>query len=464
MMRLEARSLPARSLLLAAAGVYAGVCLWLTGCREPVERPGFSELTVMYTADTQGHIEPCGCASGQAGGISRRMTYISNNASEFALLVDAGDVTAGPRDWEFFELSYILKGYAAMGYDAVNAGHREASIDAARLRQLAGEHDFIVSANLLDEAGKTIFPPYRIVTFPGERRVGILGVMDETLAPGSIAEDVQVSPAMDAVAAYLPKLAKETDFVVVLAFANEDTMRALAERFYEIDLIVGGDVMQPTRTPIQANRSLIVTMTDKGKAIGQLDLKFADARITSYENEIHMLYDTMIEDPDIAKIVTEFKNKLEDMDFQPHRDDEEGLTTITAARSATANRFVSAQDCAQCHPQAVRTWKASKHSHAYKSLVSRGHGFNPRCLQCHTVGYGASDGFLSKEATPALAAVSCANCHGRGDYHIKQHRGEMVPGKVFPLKSQNCTTCHDPENSPDFDFDAYWKLIKHGLD
>jgi cytochrome c553 len=85
-------------------------------------------------------------------------------------------------------------------------------------------------------------------------------------------------------------------------------------------------------------------------------------------------------------------------------------------------------------------------------------------LQCHTVGYGASDGYVSKQATPALAAVSCGSCHGRGDYHVKGRSGQAVPGRAAPLRSLDCVTCHDPENSPGFNRDSYWELIKHGVD
>ena len=85
-------------------------------------------FSIFYTCDTSGHIEPCGCVGGMAGGISRRQTYLSQTHPMDYLLVDAGDVTAGYRPWELLELEYILKGYDDMGYHAVNIGHREALI------------------------------------------------------------------------------------------------------------------------------------------------------------------------------------------------------------------------------------------------------------------------------------------------------------------------------------------------
>lgn len=439
----------------------------MVSCKKDTGRvaaPPPENLSILYTCDTRGHIEPCGCASGQAGGIARRMTYMRDNVSGPAILVDAGDVTAGPRNWEVFEMEYILKGYVAMGYDAVNAGHREASLGKAKLQELNTEYDLFVSANLLDESGQTVLPPYRVVELDNGYRIGILGVMDDRIDAEDRGEGLIAAPPIDAVGKYLPEVVKQSDFIVVLAYAEEDLMRSLAEQFYELDVIVGGRVLQPTRDPIKVNQSRLVYITDKGKAIGRLDIAFDAEGDQVFSNDIHMLLDDIVDDPEITEIVDEFKLRLADMDFQPHRDDEEGLTTITSARSSASNKFLAAESCKQCHPQAFAKWTESSHSHSFDSLVQRKHAFNPRCLQCHTVGYGSSDGYINQRLTPTFASVSCGNCHGRGEYHTKFHLGEDVPPRAALLKSVNCMTCHDPENSPEFNFETYWEQIGHGVE
>lgn len=448
------------------AGVFA-LCAALSGCGTEPARPAAtppSSFSIIYSCDTRGHIEPCGCASGQAGGISRRMTFLKEQVQGPHLLVDAGDVTAGPRNWEVFELAYILQGYTAMGYDAVNVGHREISLGAEKLREIGGTYDRFVSANVMDDTGALLFPPYRIADLGGGYRVGILGVTEGDVPPEDAGAGLNVAPAVDAVGKYLPELTPQCDFVVLLAFAGEELMTAIAAQFFEIDVIVGGRVLQPTRSPVEANQSRIVYITDKGKAVGKLDVAFNEAGEATYTNDIHMLLDTMAESAEITTIVDEFKVRLAEMDFQPHRDDEEGLSTITAARSSTANKYVGEAACAECHPQAVEGWHGQKHAHAFESLVTRKHEHNPRCLQCHTVGYGASDGYINQRLTPVLGAVSCENCHGRGDYHVRFHGGEDVPERAAKLRNVACETCHDAENSPAFNFDLYWEKIRHGKD
>jgi hypothetical protein len=437
----------------------------LAGCREPAGRtPGAApeNLSIYYTCDVRGNIEPCGCASAQAGGIARRMTVIRQHNVEHALLVDAGDLTAGPRDWEVFELTYVLKGYKAMGYHAVNAGHREASLGADTLRRLNSEYELFVSANLLDESGHTVLPAFRVVDLQRGYRIGILGVTDDSLSQDDLGPGLRVIPPADAVTKHLPTLKAEVDCVLLLAFADMAVMKALAEQFFEIDVIVGGRVPQPTHEPMSVNRSTIVANTNLGKTLGRLDVVFGNPEPPRYTNSVFMLEDIIPDDPAIAEVVNEFKMALGEQDFRPHRDDVEGLTLITAAGSQGANKYVLSESCQECHPEAYAIWTESRHAHAFESLVKRGHQYNPRCLKCHTEGHMQPDGYVNQKLTPEYAKVACDNCHGRGDLHNRFFAKEPgITEQAAKLKKVDCFVCHDEENSPEFNAEGYWEKIKH---
>ncbi len=457
---------PALGRPLRAAAIVALACAAAACSGDKVRKPGAppGALTIFYTCDTRGHIEPCGCSSGMAGGVSRRMAFLKSSAPEAFLLVDAGDVTAGQRDWERFEASYILKAYKEMGYHAVNAGHREAQLTPVQLRELDAEPNLYLSANLVDTEGAAIFPPYRIVDFPKGYQVGIIGIMENTLETHELGKGLAILPPQDALAKHLPGLARKTDAIVLLAFTGEEEMKALAEQFFELDVIIGGNVIQPLRGVQTVNQSILASITDKGKAVGRLDLTADENGYMAKANEIHMLLEEFPQDPAAAAIVDAFKGALAGMDFQPHRDDEEGLTTITAARSKSANKYVDAQTCATCHPKAFALWQNSKHAHAFQTLADKNDQYNPRCLACHAIGYGTTDGYINARLTPNLKDVSCGNCHGRGDYHIRFHAGEDVPERAAKLKSVQCETCHDKENSINFNLETYWEKIVHDLE
>jgi 2',3'-cyclic-nucleotide 2'-phosphodiesterase (5'-nucleotidase family) len=287
------------------------------------------QISIFYTADTRGHINPCNCSAGMAGGIARRATFVANQAPSHYLLVDAGDLTAGPREWELLELEYILKGYAAMGYHAVNVGHREIQIGADGLAKLGEQYPNFVSANVRKADGELLFDPYRIVTLDGGYRVAIMGVADNSLQADEIGEGLAVDAPSQAVAHYLPEAAEQSDMVVLLAFANEDRLKALADEFIDIDVIVGGDVAQPSGDAVERNRSVIVYNTDKGKSVGRLDLALVDGGQAVIANEVTMLLEDIQNDPAAAAIVEAFRIEQVERNFQDYKkDDEEGLTAL----------------------------------------------------------------------------------------------------------------------------------------
>jgi 2',3'-cyclic-nucleotide 2'-phosphodiesterase (5'-nucleotidase family) len=191
-------------LLLLLAGMTILVVTGLARHRARQAPP--SAFSIFFTCDTQGHIEPCGCATGMAGGISRRQTYLTQNRLKDFLLVDAGDVTAGPREWEVLELEYILKGYQMMGYHAVNVGRREASLSCENLGKIREQYPLFVSANVVGPDGKPVADPYRVVTLSNGYRCGIVGILDETTGGDLLGKGLQVTGAAEALGRYLPEL------------------------------------------------------------------------------------------------------------------------------------------------------------------------------------------------------------------------------------------------------------------
>ncbi|MCL4692473.1 MAG: hypothetical protein KJ060_08175 [Candidatus Hydrogenedentes bacterium] len=317
------------------AAIVAVACVAFGGCgsKAPVEvavePPG--SLTVFYTCDTRGHISPCNCTAGVAGGIARRKTYIDENRTDNALIVDAGNVAAGPREWELLELEYILKGYDAIGYDAVNVGAREASFPVETLRELKTKHPYFVSANVEDDTGELVFEPFRVKTLSNGYRVAITGVVQNTLLPDEIGAGMHIAPPADAIEKMLPELKAAGDFIVVLAFTDEATMKSLAERFFEIDAIVGGDVEQPSANPVQVNQSIVAYNTDKGKAVGRMNVQFIDGHAVVAENEIAMLLEDVADDPAMVDLAKELVLEQVRNNYPTEKDDEEGLSRISAS-------------------------------------------------------------------------------------------------------------------------------------
>ena len=309
------------------------VCGGCGGERDGVAKTEPLVVRLFYTCDTHGYLFPCDCDSGREGGLARRQTHLSDHAAEVQLLVDAGDVTAGRREWEVLEYEYLLRGCELMGYDAVNLGHREAGLSAGQLRDFAARFPFLVSANLLGDDGRPLAAPFRIRALPNGHRVALLGVMDDRVRAEELGKGGRVIPPDEAVGKYLPELEKSADSVFLLAFADERTMIDLANLFYEISLIVGGDVVQSSPEPVRMNQSAIVYVTDKGKSIGQLDLWLADGKWQALTNDVIALTDDVPDAPEVGPLLAEYRRTLSNRQFRTAgqlRDDSEGLSAIGA--------------------------------------------------------------------------------------------------------------------------------------
>ena len=75
-----------------------------------------------------------------------------------------------------------------------------------------------------------------------------------------------------ALARELAEVRPKADLLVLLAFTDEETLARLAEQFYEIQVILGGNVSQPAQELKRHNRSLIYFVTNESRALGILQL------------------------------------------------------------------------------------------------------------------------------------------------------------------------------------------------
>jgi cytochrome c2 len=139
--------------------------------------------------------------------------------------------------------------------------------------------------------------------------------------------------------------------------------------------------------------------------------------------------------------------------------------------------YVGSKTCKTCHMgekngKIWETWLESKHAKSLSVLDSaKGERSDPKCLKCHTVGFGAETGFKAggDMAPEGLAAVGCESCHGAGaDYKsmkvMKDKAAAVAAGLVIPTE-ETCKKCHNAESPTfkGFDFKAMYAKIEHHI-
>lgn len=445
-------------LLLLIAGV--GLSFYYrTG--SPAESDAQAALPVYFTCDTHGRLEPCGCFSGQMGGLTRIQSWLERHRRDDSLLVDVGNSLAGQEDFRIIKYEHILEAFELMGYHALNLGGAEAKIPRTTLQKILADSDApLISASLIDEeSGELIASPTRIVTLKGQK-IGILGVLDPRSVPAP-GEGLKVLSLDDAISRHLPDLAAECDEVILLAFAAEDEMKRLASEFYEFSLIIGGDVNQASQYLQKENESYLVFTSNEARTIGQVTLARDQGSLTAKDFDIHLMRPNIPQSSELLALSKAYRETIRNTDLLIDHPERPGEDAVPGVKPLA--RYVGSDSCLQCHAEEGETWHASAHSHAFSTLVEKNSDADPTCLACHTVGFGTPSGYRRSFKKEKLTDVGCESCHGPGSEHVKAWQAGKVPSFKFrPLGAGDCMQCHHGEFSRPFDWDRFWPLIEHG--
>jgi Mg-chelatase subunit ChlD len=238
-----------------------------------------AELTVLITADTEGHVAPCRTCPINVGdgGLARRATIVLESRAHGGevLLLDAGNFLFGP-DSADSKGRVIVAAYNAMSYDAVNLSFRDLRLGKSQsLEQLREAKFEAVSANLLDDVtGNLLVKPY-VVKRLGTRRVAILGLTDPPAgwqhlpALKEQLSGVKIVPSADALIQWLPKARADSDEVILLYYGRPSGLaHVLAKAGSQIAFIAVGGITEdelgpPSQTPV-------VWAQSHGKSVAEL--------------------------------------------------------------------------------------------------------------------------------------------------------------------------------------------------
>lgn len=407
-------------------------------------------VTLIVSGDTAGWIVPCGCTSNQSGGMLRRGTFVAEErARGEVIVVDAGGAPGGTSAYQRTRFEAILQGEIALGLAAHNLGAPEAALGADYLRDVARRLDVpFVSANVRDAAGKLIAEPCRIVQAGGSR-IALVGVLSSRIGiSGCRVDDPQA-----AVLSALEQHRGQYDWAVVLAYLPEPELRAFAAAVPEAHAVVGGPTGQSI-APERSGASLIASATNKGKFLVALSVPVGSSRLP-WEGRVVEMSAKFADAPAQQEIVRAFRKGLAVRDFSAP---ETGFAPTTTAAAPADFRVAGSQACAACHADDCEVWQASAHARAWQTLVKAESQVDPECQRCHSTGYGLPGGFESIARSAARMGVGCESCHGPSLAHVRK------PTKSKPpfIARDECRSCHDRENSPEFEFDAYWSQIVHG--
>jgi cytochrome c554/c'-like protein len=118
--------------------------------------------------------------------------------------------------------------------------------------------------------------------------------------------------------------------------------------------------------------------------------------------------------------------------------------------------YIGIDACTKCHEAPRKVWDATRHAHAYATLVEQFKEFNLDCVSCHVTGYEAPGGSTVTHVEK-LKDVECEVCHGPGSKHAQNtsDKGLLVGRPTTDV----CLGCHHPPHVEQFDAAAKMQEI-----
>jgi hypothetical protein len=473
------------------------------------------QVALVITGRQDGYLEPCGCAGldRMKGGMSRRYTLVRTLREHGWPLPERGSVEqalANPGKDQGWPLVLLDVGGLAKGFGPQAEQKFQIAVDAIRdtgctaiglgaadlqlppelvLALIAPVNNKVgpfLSANVaLFEFDETVLAQSRVVTIGG-KRLGITAVLGQQLPNGKKLQDRINNPAVkmldpaEALAKVLPALRQKADYLILLAYADEKETFELAERFPQLDLVAtaGGPAEPPAEARVLKNgRTRLVEIGEKGMQAIVVGL-FDDQR-QPFRYQRVTLDSRFAPAPSMVALMAAYQSRLQELGLS-------GLNIHPVAHplAATNGRYVGTDQCQKCHEPSYKVWKNSPHATSFAALVAANppRQFDPECISCHVVGWHPTkffpyqSGYLSEQQTPRLRNTGCEDCHGPGEAHAAAELGtdrarQKAARKAVAIskaeasdptsKKQNCYSCHDLDNSPDFNFKTYFPRIEH---
>ncbi len=352
------------------------------------------KIAIVYTNNTNGIIENCGCSGNPLGGLDKRQTIFKKLISENPniLFLDAGDILSSIGFAE--KDRFVVKAYKLMPYDAIGIGDQEFSngiefFEKEIKKRFAKK---IISANLkYSHLGRNIAQGYIVKEIAGVK-IGITSVVLEDpflLMPQEKVGAVKVEDYKSSLRKVLNELKDKVDIIILLFHLGYIRDTGLASEFPEIDIITGSHSQTLISEPEKYGKTVITQAGKNGEHVGclEIELDLNSKRIVSFSNKFYPLFKEIKGDGQVAHIIGEYV-KFVSSGFKD--------TCIYLTPIPQEYVVIDNKTCMRCHTEQTYKWMITRHAHAYRTIVIDGRTQDPECLSSHTTGYCTPTGFTRK--------------------------------------------------------------------
>lgn len=276
--------------------------------KEALKTP--KELAIFFTNSTNGYLESCDCPTHPYGGLVRRETYLKQQRQKYSnnISFDSGDLLPPYSSDNLVDC--ILKIYELLNYDAVALGDQELSNEKF-IKVMDNYKIPFLSSNMNYCEGDVckFLTAHEKIIEKNNLKIKILSITHPdvfVLYPEKITEKLKILPVED----ILENGKGDSDLLILISHSGSDIDKTIAEKFPDIDVIIGGHSQTLLEKPVKVGKTFIVQAGPDAQNIGKLILKFGEnKKIQSFEYEITPLTKDIPDDPQVRNLINEYKQK-----------------------------------------------------------------------------------------------------------------------------------------------------------
>ncbi len=308
------------------------------------------------------------------------------------------------------------------------------------------------SANVVNrESGELILPEYLVVEKNGIKfgLVSVLGPNHKIITMTDTDSGLDVKDPVATLRDVLPRMRKEVDTIVLLGHLGEGDTDTVIREVKGIDICIMGHTHRTLKNERIVEDSIFLAAPHEGRYVGRADIfiEESDGKVMAVDVNLVSLDDAVEHEPDMLARVEGYKASFEDFKLAKR-------AAFPRDLGSEKEKYLGGRACKSCHEDTWAAYAESGHNQAFTTIRKKGQTNEPECILCHTTGYRYKNGYAEERPYNHLVNVQCEACHGYGTEHSRD-------GKWLAQAQDACVTCHDQENSPEFDYAVYWEKIKH---
>jgi|GEM_PF-6246755 2',3'-cyclic-nucleotide 2'-phosphodiesterase (5'-nucleotidase family) len=254
------------------------------------------QLTIIYSGNIGGQINPCGCKI-PMGGYARKssvMKFLQGEKGDNLLVLDSGGLLFNTnflkpptdsihRHHAFVATQIIEK----LGFDAINVSSFDLSnsVDSLLAIDKASSISWMSSNLVWRDSGEAVFRTGTVLS-KGNLNIGLFGLMSDKFLGASLYDNsspLKVLDSIETAKKEVSALKDETDIIIALSYMSEKETTAFCEAVSGIDVVIlshngyhNADVSPTMFSPMKIGKTLLLRCPDGGRVLGVSELEMVN--------------------------------------------------------------------------------------------------------------------------------------------------------------------------------------------